>query len=142
MKAIILEDENRAVNHLRRLIHQVAPEMKVLEVFDTVRDTVTYLEKNPALDLIFSDVQLADGISFEIFSKVKVDCPIIFSGFFNGFAKAFLFDGFHDQGVFGTLVHAVLTAHTVLDEDLDLVIVLVLVFTHSLERIERFRRFL
>jgi DNA-binding LytR/AlgR family response regulator len=86
MKAIILEDENRAVNHLRRLIHQVAPEMKVLEVFDTVRDTVTYLEKNPALDLIFSDVQLADGISFEIFSKVKVDCPIIFTTAYDTYA--------------------------------------------------------
>jgi len=86
MKAIILEDENRAVNHLRRLINQVAPEMKVLEVFDTVRDTVTYLEKNPALDLIFSDVQLADGISFEIFSKVKVDCPIIFTTAYDTYA--------------------------------------------------------
>jgi len=86
MKAIILEDENRAVNHLRRLIHQVAPEMKVLEVFDTVRDTVTYLEKNPALDLIFSDVQLADGISFEIFSRVKVDCPIIFTTAYDTYA--------------------------------------------------------
>ena len=86
MKAIILEDENRAVNHLRRLINQVAPEMKVLEVFDTVRDTVTYLEKNPALDLIFSDVQLADGISFEIFSRVKVDCPIIFTTAYDTYA--------------------------------------------------------
>jgi hypothetical protein len=67
MKAIILEDENRAVNHLKRLIHLVAPEMELLAVFDTVRDAVAYLEKNPDLDLVFSDVQLADGVSFEIF---------------------------------------------------------------------------
>ena len=86
MKAIILEDENRAVNHLKRLIHQVAPDMEVQAVFDTVRESVTYLEKQPVLDLIFSDVQLADGISFEIFSKVEVDCPIIFTTAYDTYA--------------------------------------------------------
>ncbi len=86
MKGIILEDENRAVNHLKRLIHRVAPEMEVLQVFDTVRDAITYLEREPALDLIFSDVQLADGISFEIFSKVRVDCPIIFTTAYDTYA--------------------------------------------------------
>jgi len=86
MNVIILEDENRAVNHLKRLIHRVAPEMEVGAVFDTVRETVSYLKKHPALDLIFSDVQLADGISFEIFSKVKVDCPIIFTTAYDTYA--------------------------------------------------------
>jgi DNA-binding LytR/AlgR family response regulator len=86
MKAIILEDENRAVNHLKRLIHLVAPEIEVLAVFDTVRETVAYLEKNPDLDLVFSDVQLADGISFEIFPRVQVDCPIIFTTAYDTYA--------------------------------------------------------
>lgn len=94
MNVIILEDENRAVNHLQRLIKLVAPEMEVLAVFDTVRDAVTYLEQNPAIDLIFSDVQLADGISFEIFSKVKVKSPIIFTTAYDSYAiEAFSTNG-------------------------------------------------
>lgn len=95
MKVIILEDENRAVNHLKRLIHLVAPEIEVLEIFDTVRESVSYLEQNPALDLIFSDVQLADGISFEIFSRVAVKCPIIFTTAYDTYA----IEAFNTNGI-------------------------------------------
>lgn len=95
MKVVILEDENRAVNHLKRLIHLVAPEMEVIRVFDTVRDAVPYLEKEPAVDLIFSDVQLADGISFEIFSKVSVKCPIIFTTAYDTYA----IEAFNTNGI-------------------------------------------
>jgi len=95
MKVIILEDENRAVNHLKRLIHLVAPAMEVLAVFDTVRETVSYLEKDPDLDLIFSDVQLADGISFEIFSRIQVRCPIIFTTAYDTYA----IEAFNTNGI-------------------------------------------
>jgi len=95
MKVIILEDENRAVNHLKRLIHQVAPDMEVRAVFDTVRESVTYLEEEPALDLIFSDVQLADGLSFEIFSRVRVHCPIIFTTAYDTYA----IEAFNTNGI-------------------------------------------
>ena len=95
MKVIILEDENRAVNHLKRLIHLVAPEMELMAVFDTVREAVSYLEKEPVLDLIFSDVQLADGLSFEIFSRVKVDCPIIFTTAYDTYA----IEAFNTNGI-------------------------------------------
>lgn len=95
MKVIILEDENRAVNHLLRMIHQVAPEMELVGVFDTVREAVGFLEKEPALDLIFSDVQLADGISFEIFSKIKVRCPIIFTTAYDTYA----IEAFNTNGI-------------------------------------------
>jgi len=95
MKVIILEDENRAVNHLKRLIHLVAPETDVVDVFDTVRDAVTYLEQNPVLDLIFSDVQLADGNSFEIFSRVEVKCPIIFTTAYDTYA----IEAFNTNGI-------------------------------------------
>lgn len=95
MKVIILEDENRAVNHLKRLIHQVAPDIEVIAVFDTVREAVSYLEEEPALDLIFSDVQLADGLSFEIFSKVAVNCPIIFTTAYDTYA----IEAFNTNGI-------------------------------------------
>jgi len=83
MRVLILEDEKRAVNHLLRLIREVAPEMEVSAVFETVRDAVNYLETEQQPDLIFSDVQLADGISFEIFSRVNIECPIIFTTAFD-----------------------------------------------------------
>ena len=94
MKVIILEDENRAVNHLKRLISVAAPDMEVEAVFDTVRDTVQYLQEGPVPDLIFSDVQLADGISFEIFRQVEVTCPIIFTTAYESYAiEAFSTNG-------------------------------------------------
>ena len=95
MKVIILEDENRAVNHLKRLIQLVAPEMEVTGIFDTVRETVHYLEEEPSVDLIFSDVQLADGISFEIFSRVSVKCPIIFTTAYDTYA----IEAFNTNGI-------------------------------------------
>lgn len=94
MKVIILEDENRAVNHLKRIISKVDPAIEIIKVFDTVRETVAYLEKGRDPDMIFSDVQLADGISFEIFSMVDVSCPIIFTTAFDTYAiEAFSTNG-------------------------------------------------
>ena len=95
MKAIILEDENRAVNHLKRLIGRVASDIEIIGTFETVREAIAYLEQNPALDLIFSDVQLADGVSFEIFSKVRVECPIIFTTAYDSYA----IEAFNTNGV-------------------------------------------
>ena len=86
MRVLILEDENRAVNHLKRLIREIAPELEVCEVFDTVREAVAFLEQPEQVDLIISDVQLADGISFEVFSKVPVECPIIFTTAYDTYA--------------------------------------------------------
>lgn len=86
MKVIILEDENRAVNHLKRLIERVAPDMEVSGTFETVRETIAYLEQEPPVELIFSDVQLADGISFEVFAMVHINCPIIFTTAYDTYA--------------------------------------------------------
>ncbi|MFA6401820.1 MAG: hypothetical protein WCX31_09380 [Salinivirgaceae bacterium] len=67
MNVLIIEDETRAANHLERLIGSVAPEMKVIAKIETVREAVQFIKANHAINLIFSDVQLADGLSFEIF---------------------------------------------------------------------------
>lgn len=86
MRVLILEDENRAVNHLKRLIRELAPELEVCDVFDTVREAVAFLEQPEQVDLIISDVQLADGISFDVFARVPVDCPIIFTTAYDSYA--------------------------------------------------------
>lgn len=94
MKVIILEDETRAASHLQRLLARVAPEMTVLAKIESVRDGVKYLRSNPEPDLIFSDIQLADGLSFEIYKLVAVRCPIIFTTAYDHYAiEAFQTNG-------------------------------------------------
>ncbi len=94
MKAIIFEDETRAANHLERLLAKVAPEISVIAKLESVRDGVKYLQNNPEPELIFSDIQLADGLSFEIYKQVTVSCPIIFTTAYDHYAiEAFKTNG-------------------------------------------------
>ena len=94
MKVIILEDENRAASLLERLLAKVAPHMMVIAKLESIRDGVKYLRSNPEPDLIFSDIQLADGLSFEIYNQVPVRCPIIFTTAYDHYAiEAFKTNG-------------------------------------------------
>ena len=94
MKVIILEDESRAASHLERLLLKVAPEMKVIARLETIRQAVPFLAAHPEIDLVFSDVQLADGLSFEIFRQVDTRCPIIFTTAYDHYAiEAFKTNG-------------------------------------------------
>ena len=94
MKVIILEDETRAASYLERLLLKVAPEMKVIARLETIRQAVPFLETHPDIELIFSDVQLADGLSFEVFRQVDTRCPIIFTTAYDHYAiEAFKTNG-------------------------------------------------
>lgn len=94
MKVLILEDETRAANHLERLLAKVAPTILVIAKLESVRDGVKYLQSNPEPELIFSDIQLADGLSFEIYKQVVVTCPIIFTTAYDHYAiEAFQTNG-------------------------------------------------
>jgi DNA-binding LytR/AlgR family response regulator len=94
MNIIILEDESRAAHHLERLINKVAPDMKTVAKLESVRDAVKFMNSNSDFSLIFSDVQLADGLSFELFSQVPVKCPIIFTTAYDHYAiEAFKTNG-------------------------------------------------
>lgn len=86
MKIIILEDESRAANLLERLLAKVAPNMRVIAKLESVRDGLKYLQNNPEPELIFSDIQLADGLSFEIYNQINVRCPIIFTTAYDHYA--------------------------------------------------------
>jgi len=80
MNTIIIEDEKLAADRLNRLITDNHPQYEVLNTLDTVRGSIKYLASNHKnLDLIFCDIHLADGNSFEIFDKTKCDVPIIFT---------------------------------------------------------------
>ncbi|MEY5040782.1 MAG: hypothetical protein RLZZ414_310, partial [Bacteroidota bacterium] len=90
MKVLIIEDEAPAVRKLRGLLNNQDVDIEVLADIDTVEEAVEWLSNNPSPDVIFSDIQLADGVSFEIYSKVPPKCPIIFTTAYDEYAlKAF-----------------------------------------------------
>lgn len=86
MQILIIEDEPRAANQLKRLLNNTGYDFEILEVIDSVEDAVLWFNKNINLDLIFMDIQLADGLSFEIFQKIEVSVPIIFTTAFDQYA--------------------------------------------------------
>ena len=75
---LIIEDEEPAANRLKKMVMELEPDTIVLENIVSVTSAVAWLKQNPHPDLIFSDIQLSDGLSFEIFKNVDVHCPVIF----------------------------------------------------------------
>ncbi|MEM7575788.1 MAG: LytTR family DNA-binding domain-containing protein [Bacteroidota bacterium] len=86
MKAIILEDEPAATENLQLILTEVAPEIELVGSFDSVRAAEAWLAEQPMPDLIFSDIQLADGLAFHLFERQKIDCPLIFITAFDEYA--------------------------------------------------------
>ncbi|MEZ5039095.1 MAG: LytTR family DNA-binding domain-containing protein [Saprospiraceae bacterium] len=87
MKVVIIEDEIVAANTLQRIIAAYDPNIELLEVIRSVNQAVSWLAKNIALvDLIFMDIKLSDGLSFEIFEKIKIHKPTIFTTAFDEYA--------------------------------------------------------
>lgn len=86
MHILIVEDEPRAASQLQRMLADCDFEYQLLDIIDTVEDTVLWFQNNDAPDLVFMDIQLADGLSFEVFQKVEVDAPIIFTTAFDQYA--------------------------------------------------------
>jgi len=86
MRIIIVEDEILAVERLSDLILQYDSNIKIIESLDSVESTVEWFKNNEAPDLAFFDIQLADGLSFEIFEQTNVKCPIIFTTAFDEYA--------------------------------------------------------
>ena len=86
MKVLIIEDEQFAVDKLIKLIHQYDSTIEILEQIDTVEDSIHWLSQNPPPDILFLDIHLADGSSFEIFEQVEVQCPIIFTTAYDQYA--------------------------------------------------------
>ncbi len=85
MNVLIIEDEVRAANRLERLIMALRPETTIVGKLETVAEALDFLANNQP-DLILSDIQLADGLSFEIYENQTVDCPIIFTTAYDQYA--------------------------------------------------------
>ena len=90
MQVLIIEDEAPAANRLAVLLQRISNEIIVLEKLDSVESAVKYLQPARNIDLIFMDIQLADGLSFDIFQRTTVTTPVIFTTAFDQYTlKAF-----------------------------------------------------
>ncbi|GAB2530707.1 LytR/AlgR family response regulator transcription factor [Rufibacter soli] len=90
MNILLIEDEYLASEKLEAQLLRYDPRIRILTTIDSIRNAVKWFETNPAPDLAFLDIHLSDGNSFEIFQKVEVKCPIIFTTAYDEYAvKAF-----------------------------------------------------
>jgi DNA-binding LytR/AlgR family response regulator len=86
MKVLIIEDEKPAADKLKRMLTDKVEEIIILDTIETVEGSINWFMNNPAPDLIFMDIQLNDGISFEIFESVKITAPVIFTTAYDEYA--------------------------------------------------------
>lgn len=86
IRVLILEDEEPAAKRLKKLLQETTEETEVLAVLESIKAAKEWFEQNPQPQLILADIHLADGISFELFKQVEVNCPILFTTAYDEYA--------------------------------------------------------
>jgi DNA-binding LytR/AlgR family response regulator len=86
MKVLIIEDEVLAAEGLIAQINRFDPNIQVIEVLDSVQSAVQWFQTHELPDVVFMDIHLADGLSFEIFEQIQVACPVIFTTAYDAYA--------------------------------------------------------
>jgi DNA-binding LytR/AlgR family response regulator len=90
MKVLIIEDERPASQKLIRLLKEIDSEIEIIDVLQSIEQAVNWFSENPSTELIFMDVQLEDGLCFDIFENCKIETPVIFTTAYDEYAlKAF-----------------------------------------------------
>ena len=90
MKILIIEDEQPAAKQLTKMLQKANPSITIIETIDSVEASVKWLNTFPSPDAIFMDIQIADGLSFDIFNHTDINCPVVFTTAFDQYAiKAF-----------------------------------------------------
>lgn len=95
LNTVIIEDEKPAYETLVNSLADIANDVQVVTRLATVKESIHYLSSHPSIDLIFCDVQLGDGLSFEIFNRVSVHTPVIFITCY----EDFLMNAFEHNGI-------------------------------------------
>jgi DNA-binding LytR/AlgR family response regulator len=95
MNIVIIEDEMRTANDLRESIEMARAEFRVKAILDSVEAALEWFSKNEPPDLIFSDIQLGDGLAFDIFRKIDIGCPVIFCTAYDEYA----IEAFQNNGI-------------------------------------------
>ncbi|MBS1512221.1 MAG: response regulator transcription factor [Bacteroidetes bacterium] len=86
MKILILEDEELALKRLKKIITDILPDVIFVSSIASIEEALLWFRSNPMPDLIFMDIQLADGNSFKIFNYVTIHCPVIFTTAYENYA--------------------------------------------------------
>ena len=86
MKVLLIEDEPRARRHMEKLLTTHFPDVVVEGSVGSVRESLEWLFSHPSPDLIFMDVELSDGSSFEIFNQTDVDAPVVMTTAYDQYA--------------------------------------------------------
>ena len=86
MKAVIVEDEVIIANVLKNKIERLNTDIEILEILNSKYEAVRWLKENGQPDVIFMDIQLSDGVSFEIFNEYELTCPVIFTTAYDEYA--------------------------------------------------------
>jgi len=86
MKVVLVEDEKPSAEHLALLLQRIDSTIEVVQYLDTVKATVKAFQGGIQADLLFLDIHLADGNSFEIFDNIQIDVPIIFTTAYDQYA--------------------------------------------------------
>ena len=108
MNVVIIEDEVAAYDNIRHILLETDPKINILAHLDSVEDSVSWFQANAMPDLLFMDIQLADGLSFNIFDCVNIDVPVIFTTAYDQYAiRAFQVNSV-DYTAEGIVVDAVL----------------------------------
>lgn len=83
MNILIIEDENLAAKRLSKLVQDIDDQIQIMDIIDSIEQGLDWFDTHAMPDLIFADIELADGMSFEIFRQLDVTCPIIFCTAYN-----------------------------------------------------------
>jgi len=86
MRVLIIEDELPAQRMMQKMLNELDRELELVGCLDSVDTSVEWFSKNPHPDLVLMDIQLSDGISFEILEKVQIDSMILFTTAFDEYA--------------------------------------------------------
>lgn len=86
MNTIIIEDEPLVAKDLQKLIGEIDASINIITILDSLKSSIKYLQANPAPDLLFMDIQLSDGVSFDLLNEVSIECPIIFTTAYDEYA--------------------------------------------------------
>ena len=79
MKVLIIEDEKPAAEKLKKAILKADGTLEVVAVLDSIQSSTFWLQQQQHPELIFMDIELSDGLSFKIFEKINISCPVIFT---------------------------------------------------------------
>lgn len=86
MRALVIEDELLAREHMIKLLQDNFPEVEVVGAVGSIKDATAWITEQPAPDVIFMDVELSDGTSFDIFTQVEIPCPVVMTTAYDQYA--------------------------------------------------------